>query len=80
MRFCTLKWNLKPISKPKTQARRFSIESGPFSDLGDGFYTDVETVITHNIRNWIIEETRSLDEFDQVRFPKIWMGFRIYSE
>ena len=38
---------------------------GKHCDLGDGSYTDVETVITHNIRNWIIEETRSLDEFDQ---------------
>ena len=38
---------------------------GKRCDLGDGSYTDVETVITHNIRNWIIEETRSLDEFDQ---------------
>ena len=40
---------------------------GKRCDLGDGAYTDVETVITHNIRNWIIEETRSLDEFDQGR-------------
>ena len=38
---------------------------GKRCDLGDGSYSDVETVITHNIRNWIIEETRSLDEFDQ---------------
>ena len=59
------KWNLKPKTQAKTQANRFPIELCPCSDLGDGFYTDVETVITHNIRNWIIEETRSLDEFDQ---------------
>ena len=32
---------------------------GKHCNLGDGSYTNVETVIMHNIRNWIIEDIQT---------------------